>query len=299
MIDDIIFAIISPKAMPRHLFGFERSPFLGRIVSLIKVSSFGEYFGSSQYFLIKSKRRLKPSPSRFLYASVGIPFGPGLFSYRIFFNALLISFFVGGLPSSSFSGCPPFISSITAGLYSVPVLLLKSLLKCSRKTLAFLVSFFAYVPSGFLIFIVFDVCWCPYSPAENSFIAFHAVLGSVPFIPSTSLSFSINQSSFAVSTPLFTFDSASLYSCRFLLELENENIFCFVFLSSISFLMILFDLTNQFGLFFLVFSPSVISSVVSSMSSVSLWYGSTGSADWIIFDDNIELNISFFSVIIL
>ena len=80
MIDDITLAMILPRAMPRHLFGFERSPVLGRMQSPKRVNTSGLYSLSFQYFRIISRNSIEPSPSpKFLNASVGIPFGPGGF----------------------------------------------------------------------------------------------------------------------------------------------------------------------------------------------------------------------------
>ena len=53
-IDDVVFAQISPNAMPLHLFGFDKSPLVGKMQSLSLVNSVGSYWGLFQYSKIVS-----------------------------------------------------------------------------------------------------------------------------------------------------------------------------------------------------------------------------------------------------
>ena len=55
MIEDINLAMTLPRAMPRHLFGFERSPVLGRMHRPNRVNVSGLYWLLVQYFSIISR----------------------------------------------------------------------------------------------------------------------------------------------------------------------------------------------------------------------------------------------------
>jgi hypothetical protein len=56
MMEEIHLAEMSPKAMPRHLFGSDRSPFFGRMLSLICWKSIGWNWSLFQKRMIVSSK---------------------------------------------------------------------------------------------------------------------------------------------------------------------------------------------------------------------------------------------------
>ena len=79
IIDEITFAATSPNAMPLHLFGLDKSPVFRRIHRPNFVNASGLYSLSCQYFRIVLRNNRYPAEPKFLKASGGMPFGPGLF----------------------------------------------------------------------------------------------------------------------------------------------------------------------------------------------------------------------------